>query len=157
MATKLCADRIVPAFEDIGPLIYSVTQRGLSFALSYDFENCSHSYSYLEQAKWPRNTQLIMLHERADLLGALLDFDISVAAFAYDGVQVRGAPRAVLSLLTHALVVTPFVLAEKRNRQRIVKVRLCGDKLDCTFYCFSQFPLVVLQKRISFLYAGPLL
>ncbi len=64
-----------------------------------------------------------MLNEEADLLGALLDFDISVATIAYDGFQVRVAPRAILSLLTNVLVVTPFILDERRNRQRIVKVK----------------------------------
>ncbi|GAX28684.1 hypothetical protein FisN_33Hh040 [Fistulifera solaris] len=118
-ATALCGNMIVPAFEGIGPLIYSATQRGLSFALATHDEE----QRWLGRERWPRNTQLIMLNEQADLLGALFDFDISVVAFAYDGNQVRAAPRAVLSLVTNVQVVTPFVLAEKRNRQRIVKVQ----------------------------------
>ena len=118
MSTELCENLIAPEFDDIGPLIYSATQRGVSFAL-VDGDSKRH----LDDLRWPRNTQLIMLSERADLLGALFDFDISVAALAYDGIHVRAAPRAVLSLLTNVLVVTPFILAEKRNRQRIFKVQ----------------------------------
>ena len=118
MSTELCENLIAPEFYDIGPLIYSATQRGVSFAL-VDGDSKRH----LDDLRWPRNTQLIMLSERADLLGALFDFDISVAALAYDGIHVRAAPRAVLSLLTNVLVVTPFILAEKRNRQRIFKVQ----------------------------------
>ncbi|GAX23148.1 hypothetical protein FisN_33Lh040 [Fistulifera solaris] len=125
-STALCENMIVPAFEGIGPLIYSATQRGLSFALATQDEE----QRWLGRERWPRNTQLIMLNEQADLLGALFDFDISVVAFAYDGNQVRAAPRAVLSLLTNVQVVTPFVLAEKRNRQRIVKVKSCALVID---------------------------
>jgi hypothetical protein len=125
-ATALCGNMIVPAFEGIGPLIYSATQRGLSFALATHDEE----QRWLGRERWPRNTQLIMLNEQADLVGALFDFDISVVAFAYDGNQVRAAPRAVLSLLTNVQVVTPFVLAEKRNRHRIVKVQSCALVID---------------------------
>jgi len=70
---------------------------------------------------WPRPTQLIMLDPRADLLGALLDFDISVVSCAFDGTSVRITPRAALSLIRKVAVVTPFCFEEKRNRKRMAK------------------------------------
>lgn len=75
-----------------------------------------------ESTIWPRVSQLIMLDDKADLVGALLDFDTSVAAFAFDGVTVRGLPRAAFSLCTKTQIITPNVLQETRNRARIVKV-----------------------------------
>jgi hypothetical protein len=66
---------------------------------------------------------MIMLSETADLLGGLMDFDISLVTCAYDGNGVRITPRAAFSLVTIAIVVTPFTMQDKRNWQRIVKVR----------------------------------
>lgn len=62
-----------------------------------------------------------MLNEKADLVGGLMDFDISVASCAYDGVTVYATPRAAFSLKTLIQVVTPFVYEERRNRRRIKK------------------------------------
>ncbi|CAB9509265.1 expressed unknown protein [Seminavis robusta] len=56
-----------------------------------------------------------------DLLGAIMDFDISIATCAFDGTTVRVTPRAALSLQRMLVVVTPFCFEEKRNRSRIVK------------------------------------
>ena len=70
---------------------------------------------------WPRVSQFIMLDSRADLVGGLLDFDQSVAACAFDGISVRVAPRAALSLMTEANFVTPFCFEEQRNKRRVVK------------------------------------
>ena len=66
----------------------------------------------VDEVTWPRTSQFIMLDIKADLLGGLLDFDQSIAACAYDGVSVRVAPRAALSLMTKANFVTPFCLEE---------------------------------------------
>eukprot|EP00797_Seminavis_robusta_P031508 Sro687_g187210.1 n/a (371) ;mRNA; r:12005-13117 len=62
-----------------------------------------------------------MLDPRADMLGALMDFDVSTAACAFDGISVRITPRAALSLVRKVAVVTPFCFEEKRNRRRITK------------------------------------
>lgn len=64
------------------------------------------------EVMWPRTSQFIMLDVKADLLGGLLDFDQSIAACAFDGLSVRVAPRAALSLMTKANFVTPFCLEE---------------------------------------------
>ena len=69
-----------------------------------------------------------MLDVQADLLGALMDFDISIAACSYDGVSVRVAPRAFLSLMTNALFVTPFCFEEDRNKRRVTKYAGRGFK-----------------------------
>jgi hypothetical protein len=63
-----------------------------------------------------------MLNEKADLVGGLMDFDVSVACCAYDGITVYATPRAAFSLKTLVQVVTPFVFEETRNRRRISKV-----------------------------------
>jgi len=70
---------------------------------------------------WPRPLHMIMLRENADLVGGLMDFDLSIVACAYDGNDVRITPRAAFSLITMAQVVTPFIIQEQRNWQRIVK------------------------------------
>ncbi|KAL3939483.1 MAG: hypothetical protein SGARI_001357 [Bacillariaceae sp.] len=62
-----------------------------------------------------------MLNPRADLVGALLDFDLSVVTCAYDGTTVRITPRAAHSFQTLSCTVTPYTMEEKRNRGRIVK------------------------------------
>jgi len=113
-----------PIYQTDGKFVHSLTKNGLSFMYApfspdqYDPEN--------EDYKWPRNTQIIMLDPRADLLGALMDFDISTACCAYDGITVRVTPRAALSLQRGIVVVTPFCFEEKRNQKRILKYRSRG-------------------------------
>lgn len=103
--------------NEVGVLVFALTRHALSFICGARDDG--------EKAAFPRTTQMILLHEDADLVGALMDFDISVACCAYDGTNVWIAPRAALSLCTLTQVVTPFVLEEKRNRRRIIKVSLC--------------------------------
>ena len=103
-------------------LVYALAKNGLSFTVAL---NDHYEKSFAYGIPWPRSSQLIMLNYQADLLGALMDFDISLPSCAYDGVSVRVTPRSALSLITSKQFVTPFILEEKRNRSRIVKVLTC--------------------------------
>lgn len=104
--------------------VYALSKTAFNAILAHDNENW-HDDEYCEGVPenklWPRPTQLIMLSEMADLLGGLMDFDLSLVSCAYDGNGVRITPRAALSLLTMMLVVTPFIMEDKRNWQRIIK------------------------------------
>ena len=93
---------------------------------TYSVHNRNRKGSFYDKLIWPRPTQLIMLDRRADLLGALLDFDLSVVSCAFDGVSVRITPRAALSLLKRIVVITPFCFEEKRNRKRVTKYNKRG-------------------------------
>ena len=115
-----------PRYGDIATFVFSLAKNGLSFLLtplhdSYDRGRRVHDDDQMEDIPWARTTQLIMLNHRADLLGALMDFDLSIATCAYDGTTVRLTPRAAYSLQTLSSVVTPFTIEETRNRKRIVK------------------------------------
>lgn len=118
-ANALCVQSLGPNLEFDTSLVYALASNGLSFMLTRNSIDVQKSFP---PVTWPRTTQLIMLNERADLVGALMDFDLSIATCAYDGITVRVAPRASFSLVTLTQTVTPFVLAENRNRKRIVKV-----------------------------------
>jgi len=104
---------------------YALNCRGLSFTLALGSDDIAAgkngAQEFNKNEVWPRTTQVISLHPKADLVGALLDFDTSIAACAYDGITVRVAPRAAYSLLNSVQIVTPNVLKEQRNRSRIVK------------------------------------
>jgi hypothetical protein len=119
---KRLLDRLEPKYQKWATFIYSLAKNGLSFILA---PNDDPEYEYWDAEReaipWPRTTQLIMLDPRADLLGALLDFDLSASTCAFDGVTVRVAPRAAYSLVTRTCVSTPFTVEEMRNRKRIVK------------------------------------
>lgn len=132
--------------------VYAITRNALNSLLTVDYDGDDSNRDEM----WPRNTQSIMLNEKADLCGGLLDFDISLCACAYDGNGVRVAPRAAFSLVTGTQVVTPFVMKEARNWQRIVKV---GSGLCIGIYvptALSQsFQFTVLQTWFSALRDGP--
>lgn len=117
-ATMLCDEHLQIEFKDLGRYVYALAKNGLSFALGVHNEESFMS----SDGTWPRSTQLLMLNEKADLVGGLMDFDISVASCAYDGVTVYATPRAAFSLKTLTQIVTPFVYEERRNRRRITKV-----------------------------------
>lgn len=108
--------------------VHALTKNGLSFmSAPYADSHSPYARSYFDDIEpWPRPTQLIMLDPKADLLGALMDFDLSVATCAFDGTSVRITPRAALSLQRSILAVTPFCFEEKRNRKRIVKYQKRG-------------------------------
>jgi hypothetical protein len=138
-ATTLCDDHLTPQFKNTGnhppiwdwdhefelkhksKFCYALTKNGLSFALGTDESSDDIQFDPALDT-WPRTTQLIMLNEKADLVGGLMDFDVSVACCAYDGITVYATPRAAFSLKTLVQVVTPFVFEETRNRRRISKV-----------------------------------
>lgn len=124
-------DRLKPKYDKWATFVYSLAKNGLSFILALN-DDPDYDYWDLEREEipWPRTTQLIMLDPRADLLGALLDFDLSASVCAFDGVTVRVAPRAAYSLVTRTCVSTPFTVEEMRNRKRIVKYYKRG--FDCT-------------------------
>lgn len=130
-ADKLCNGHLQPLFKSTGnedeyyesTFCYALASNGLSFALGTGQRDHYEDASFDPNIDtWPRTTQLIMLNEKADLVGGLMDFDISVASCAYDGVSVYATPRAAFSLKTLTQVVTPFVFEERRNRSRITKV-----------------------------------
>ena len=119
--------------EDMYTMVFALTQNALSFTLTCSHEDVDgHVWNpILEQegkrigeysGMFPRNTQLIRLSEKADLVGALMDFDLSIVSCAYDGNGVYVTPRAAYSLVTLSQIVTPFILEEKRNWRRILKV-----------------------------------
>jgi len=110
--------------EDEASFTFTVTKNAISFILGKENEDDN----YDEKQFWPRTSQFIMLDVQADLLGALMDFDVSIAACSYDGVSVRVAPRAFLSLMTNALFVTPFCFEEDRNKRRVTKYAGRGFK-----------------------------
>jgi hypothetical protein len=107
-------------------MVFALTQNALSFMMTSEVDPETWGYGdwahLRKRVFWPRNTQLIRLSEKADLVGGLMDFDISLVACSYDGNCVRITPRAAFSLVTLTQIVTPFILEEKRNWQRIVKV-----------------------------------
>ena len=113
--------------EAQGKFVPVVSHTGLSFMLALDQESRHEEDSYYSDHEpqqgeyWPRPTQLIMLQPGADLLGALMDFDLSIVTCAYDGTSVRVTPRAALSLQRMLCVVTPFCFEEKRNKSRVLK------------------------------------
>lgn len=116
-SSALCKDYLEQEYKSYGAFVYAVAKNGLSFMLAKD----DYSEVRLDTVRWARTSQLIMLNERADLLGALLDFDLSVVSCAYDGTSVYITPRAAFSLLTLNSFVTPFCLQEERNRKRVSK------------------------------------
>jgi len=147
-ATNLCGGHLEPLFRNTGmnnydeyAFCYTLAKNGLSFALGrygtdemeqYFNPDLDKAHFNADEDTWPRTTQLIMLNEKADLVGGLMDFDVSVASCAYDGVGVFVTPRAVFSLMTLTQIVTPFVYEERRNRRRIRKVHSDCCKLYCT-------------------------
>ena len=87
---------------------YTVSKNAVSFILGKDERDDTYGNQY-----WARTSQFILLDAQADLLGGLMDFDLSVAACSYDGVSVRIAPRAALSLMTNALFISAFCFEEQ--------------------------------------------
>mmetsp|Transcript_25249 Transcript_25249/g.38769 ORF Transcript_25249/g.38769 Transcript_25249/m.38769 type:complete len:796 (-) Transcript_25249:78-2465(-) len=107
---------------------FAASKHASSFILGTDGEDDAWNQTNFDEVTWPRTSQFIQLDIKADLLGELFDFDQSIAACAFDGVSVRVAPRAALSLMTNANFVTPFCLEEHRNKQRVVKYSQRGFK-----------------------------
>ncbi len=70
---------------------------------------------------WPRGTQIIAMPYGTNLVLGLNDFDISACCVIFDGHTVRCAPRALLSLMSMIIFVTPIVYRETRCRQRLKK------------------------------------
>jgi hypothetical protein len=87
---------------------FAASKTAASFILGTDEDDAVG----FDEVMWPRTSQFIMLDVKADLLGGMLDFDQSIAACAFDGLSVRVAPRAALSLMTNCNFVTPFCLEE---------------------------------------------
>lgn len=110
---------------------YAVSKRAVSFMLGSDD---IYGETDLSETFWPRSSQFIMLDNHADLLGGLFDFDMSVVACSYDGVSVRAAPRALLSLMTKSNFVTPYCFEGKR-RYAFANDRYCNIVLPvfCRF------------------------
>ena len=109
--------------SDYPKFAYTVSKNAVSFILGKDYRDDTYGNQY-----WPRTSQFILLDAQADLLGGLMDFDLSVAACSYDGVSVRVVPRAALSLMINAQFITPFCLEEHRNKRRVIKYARRGFK-----------------------------
>ena len=140
--------------EETGQFVHALTKNGLSFMFApyHDHFFYDAKIDRILELIWPRSTQLIMLDPQADLLGALMDFDLSVATCAFDGTTVRAAPRAALSLTRKLVVVTRFCFEEKRNRKRIVKCTKRGFKamvLDPNCRQQTPGPMESLQIKAS--------
>ena len=119
-------DGVIEAPEG-STFVYATSKRAVSFILGKEnwYED---NETPLDDATWPRTSQFIMLDSQADLLGGLLDFDLSVVACSYDGVSVRVAPRAAISLMTKLCFITPFCFEEHRNKRRVIKYAQRGFK-----------------------------
>ena len=103
-------------------------------------------------SRWPRVTQCIILDNRADLFDALLDFDISCCACAYDGVNVVATPRAVLSLELLTCMITPFCLQEKRSKFVFSKSIKSPGVFQCIqsfFLTFSSFIFAIFSMGLQ--------
>ncbi|KAL3931945.1 MAG: hypothetical protein SGARI_004085, partial [Bacillariaceae sp.] len=74
--------------DDVGELIYALTDRSLSFMLTTkeDSDGYGGTCRLFDDMLWPRTSQFIMLSAKADLVGALMDFDIAACSCAYNGV-----------------------------------------------------------------------
>jgi len=124
-------------------LAFAVSKTAVSFLCGKEYEDDTFGSEF-----WPRTSQFIMLDTQADLLGGLLDFDISVAACSYDGLSVRIAPRAALSLMTNALFITPFCFEEFRIK--VVSLSMLGGGLGHSWLILMTIPrskmwLVIVQ------------
>lgn len=125
-ATKVMGEGVIAA-PDKTQFAYAVSKRSVSFILGKEDADAYDSSGF-ENTVWPRSSQFIMLDPQADLVGGLLDFDLSVVACSYDGISVRVAPRAALSLITGSNFVTPFCFEEQRNKKRVIKYAHRGFK-----------------------------
>ena len=134
-----------------GDFVYALSKNGLSFIYGPTMYSKEREDERIELIQpWPRPTQLIMLHPDADLLGALMDFDLSVAGCAYDGVSVYATPRAALSLSLRVNVITPFCFEEKRNQKRVVKYFKRGfDPYIIDQNCRHKHPCSAVTANIS--------
>lgn len=128
-ATKVVEDAVeveLPdddSYRDGWSFAFSVSKNAASFILGNDDAQYrpDEGHACYDARYWPRTTQFILLDSRADLLGGLLDFDLSVVACSYDGASVRVAPRAAVSLMTKGNFITPFCFEEHRNKKRVKK------------------------------------
>ena len=84
---------------------------------------------------YPRRAQFISLDPHADLASALMDFDVDMAAVAFDGGRVWGLPRAIEAIATRTFRVRPQIMEHARNLSRIRKYRKRGfePKFLCLF------------------------
>ena len=112
--------------NDYYKTMFALTQNALNFMLTQD-ETGGAGFGFI--GMFPRTSQIIRLSQKADLVGALLDFDLSIVGCGYDGNGVKVTPRSAYSLVTLCQVVTPFTLEERRNLQRISKV--CAKEQRC--------------------------
>ena len=116
------------------------------FAAGADSEFCDgsqydsnlHKYIRRDPAMkpmYPRRAQFISLDPYADLASALMDFDIDMAAVAFDGDRVWGLPRAIEAIATRTFRVRPQIMEHARNLNRIRKYRDRGfePKFLCLF------------------------
>ncbi|KAK1742088.1 hypothetical protein QTG54_007661 [Skeletonema marinoi] len=117
----------VIAAPDETQFAYAVSKTAVSFILGKEDMYDGGSFG---KTVWPRSSQMIMLDgsRQADLVGGMLDFDMSVVACSYDGISVRVAPRAAISLMTSSNFVTPFCFEEHRNKKRVIKYARRGFK-----------------------------
>jgi hypothetical protein len=102
-------------------LCYALAKNGLSFALGTGASEDDGVEVDPALDTWARTTQLIMLNEKADLVGGLMDFDVIISSCAYDGITIYATPRAAFSLKSVVQVVTPFVFEARGNRRRTTK------------------------------------
>ena len=75
---------------------------------------------------WPRVTQCISLDPRADLVQALLAFDCSIVAGAYDGHSVKVLPRFILGFIHNANIISPMCYENDKTKLRAAKYNTRG-------------------------------
>ena len=148
------------------PYAYALAKNSLSFMGTLNVDDWGDPVYYdtateEEGENWPRSTQLIMLNKQADLVGGLMDFDISVATCAYNANGVFVTPRAALSLLTNVVVVTPFCCSrdtesatnsqgEPKKRRLLVLSTWHPPPTPCFFWnvVFEAWLLSILGGRV---------
>lgn len=133
---------LLPSEEELGHVckfVHAVSQNALNSILTnlnlddVVHESWTNSYHSNALQQWPCTLQMIMLDEQADMVGGLMDFNISICCCAFDGTHVKVTPPPAFSLITGVQVVTPFVLEEgQRNWKQILK-----------YYCHGFDPSVV--------------
>jgi len=141
----LDSDQMHCEHDCVGGFCFALTHNGLSWQFVMDEPDG------MKDNIWPRTSQLIQLKAQADLLGGLLDFDVSTVAVCYDGNDVLLTPRASLSIITTTQTVTPFIMSEgMRNHRRITKYWKRGFKpFLCDPNCIHKTPCSFDSKIVS--------
>lgn len=65
--------------------VYALSKTAVNSMLCQNSTNIQGTFEGVDDFIWPRTLQMINLSPKSDLVGGLMDFDISLTACAYDG------------------------------------------------------------------------